>query len=139
MASPHSVSMFGLPFMKNSTELAVAYKVYFVACISGGCVGLFGASLFLYRLKSEETTKTRRLMLVLLGLSNLLADTGRFTFLKFESAFMRTRMLHVRRCNFFLPPTSDLSLRDHSKVRILADRYNSPGSTVACAGWSYNS
>ena len=77
MASAHSMSMFSLPF-SNSTELAVAYKVYFVVCISGACVGLFGAAIFLYRLKSEETTITRRRMLILLGVSDLLADMGTF-------------------------------------------------------------
>ncbi|KAL5490972.1 hypothetical protein EMCRGX_G016183 [Ephydatia muelleri] len=69
------MSIFSLPF-SNSTELAVAYRVYFVVSISGACLGFVGASFFLYQVRSEETTSTRRRMLTLLGLSDLLADMG---------------------------------------------------------------
>lgn len=76
MASAHSMStFFSLPF-SNGTEQAVAYRVYFVVCISGACLGSLGASLFLYRVRFEDTTSNRRRMLTLLGLSDLLADIG---------------------------------------------------------------
>lgn len=82
MASPHASSFICLPY-GNQSDIVLAHTVYFGTCICSALIGVLGASLFLFqviRSAYEEhpvTSVSQRWILIMLALSDLLADIGK--------------------------------------------------------------
>lgn len=84
MASPHASSFICLPFSDHS-NIVEAYTVYFSVCSGSALIGVVGALLFLsqvLRLGKDPyfggAPNSQRYILVLLAVSDLLADLGKF-------------------------------------------------------------
>ena len=83
MASPHASSFICLPF-SDHPNIVDAYTVYFAICAGSAVIGVVGAILFLaqvLRLGKDPylggAPNSQRCILVLLAVSDLLADLGK--------------------------------------------------------------
>lgn len=81
MASPHASSFICLPF-SNQSDIVLAHTVYFGTCIWSALIGVLGSLLFLFQVaKSAQEahpgiSNTQKWILIMLALSDLLADMG---------------------------------------------------------------
>ena len=82
MASPHASSFICLPY-SNQSDIVLAHTVYFGTCICSALIGVAGALLFLVQVvKSTQEghpsiSKSQKWILIMLALSDLLADIGK--------------------------------------------------------------
>lgn len=83
MASPHASSFICLPF-SDHRNIVEAYTVYFAVCSGSALIGVVGALLFLaqvLRLGKDPyfggAPNSQRCILILLAISDLLADLGK--------------------------------------------------------------
>ncbi len=83
MASPHASSFICLPY-SNQSDVVLAHTVYFGTCIWSALIGVLGASLFLFQVvKSTQEahpgiSSSQKWILIMLALSDLFADIGKF-------------------------------------------------------------
>lgn len=84
MASPHASSFICLP-RSDTASVLDAYTVYFSVCTGSALIGVIGALLFLaqvLRLGKDPyfggAPNSQRCILVLLAVSDILADVGKF-------------------------------------------------------------
>ncbi len=80
MASPHASSFICLPYSDNADVLH-AYTVYFCTCVGSALIGAVGAVLFLVQVirnsfRHPSSSVSQKWILVMLALSDLLADIG---------------------------------------------------------------
>ena len=91
MASPHASSFICLPFSDHS-DMVTAYTVYFGVCIGSALFGVLGAVIFLVQvIRSANDTypgkaTSQRWILIMLALSDLLADLGKRCAVFFQCA-----------------------------------------------------
>ena len=82
MASPHASSFICLPY-SNQSDIVLAHTVYFGTCIWSALIGILGASLFLFQVvrTTQEAhpgiSSSQKWILIMLALSDLLADIGK--------------------------------------------------------------
>jgi len=85
MASPHASSFICLPY-SNVSDVLHAYTVYFCTCIGSALIGAVGAIIFLVQVirnssRLQSSSSSQKWILIMLGMSDLLADIGKVVFL----------------------------------------------------------